>query len=246
MDLGAHDLHRARRQVPAVPARRAIAQGAGRGRPAANCRSRRRRSRSPSGSGTAFWIERGRGAQVWLVTRPGTGMLGGMRALPDDGWSARGDGIGRGAGRRRVARRWRGAPRLHPFRHRTGRGRPCGRCCAAGGRGRVVAGRARSRRRGCRPCSPRPRGWRWQCGIRDGTRKSRRPASGEPPRSASTTRQKLRPPLLLDSCADHDARSRSNGRANQLAQPSSGICDGITMISDNEADENRDYVEHVL
>ncbi|WAT17863.1 A/G-specific adenine glycosylase [Aurantiacibacter sp. MUD11] len=44
----------------------------------------------PSRTGTAFWIEREE--QVWLVTRPGKGMLGGMRALPDDGWSARGDG----------------------------------------------------------------------------------------------------------------------------------------------------------
>jgi len=46
----------------------------------------------PSRTGTAFWIERDE--QVWLVKRPGTGMLGGMRALPDDGWSARGDGEG--------------------------------------------------------------------------------------------------------------------------------------------------------
>ncbi len=44
----------------------------------------------PRRTGTAFWIERDE--QVWLVKRPGKGMLGGMRALPDDGWSARGDG----------------------------------------------------------------------------------------------------------------------------------------------------------
>jgi A/G-specific adenine glycosylase len=44
--------------------------------------------------GQAFWIER-EGA-VWLVRREGRGMLGGMRALPDDGWSARGDGNGEG------------------------------------------------------------------------------------------------------------------------------------------------------
>jgi len=48
----------------------------------------------PKRTGCAFWIERGAGdaAQVWLVTRPASGMLGGMRALPDDGWSARADG----------------------------------------------------------------------------------------------------------------------------------------------------------
>ena len=48
----------------------------------------------PQRYGTAFWITRNGGAQVWLVTRPGTGLLGGMRALPDDGWSAQGDGSG--------------------------------------------------------------------------------------------------------------------------------------------------------
>lgn len=46
----------------------------------------------PQRAGTAFWIERG--GEVWLVRREGKGMLGGMRALPDDGWSARGDGSG--------------------------------------------------------------------------------------------------------------------------------------------------------
>jgi A/G-specific adenine glycosylase len=44
----------------------------------------------PQRIGTAFWIERG--GKVWLVRRPAKGMLGGMRALPDDGWSARADG----------------------------------------------------------------------------------------------------------------------------------------------------------
>lgn len=51
----------------------------------------------PQRTGTAFWIEdsnRDIGARVWLVRREGTGMLGGMRALPDDGWSAKGDGHG--------------------------------------------------------------------------------------------------------------------------------------------------------
>lgn len=48
----------------------------------------------PERRGTAFWITRGGGAEVWLVTRPASGMLGGMRALPDDGWTARADGSG--------------------------------------------------------------------------------------------------------------------------------------------------------
>ncbi|MBU6266567.1 MAG: A/G-specific adenine glycosylase [Sphingomonadales bacterium] len=42
--------------------------------------------------GRAFWIVCG--DAVWLVRRPDKGMLGGMRALPDDGWSARADGDG--------------------------------------------------------------------------------------------------------------------------------------------------------
>jgi A/G-specific adenine glycosylase len=46
----------------------------------------------PSRVGTAFWVERDKA--VWLVRRAGKGMLGGMRALPDDGWSSRGDGAG--------------------------------------------------------------------------------------------------------------------------------------------------------
>ena len=46
----------------------------------------------PERFGTAYWIERD--GQVWLVTRPAKGMMGGMRALPDDGWTARADGSG--------------------------------------------------------------------------------------------------------------------------------------------------------
>ena len=46
----------------------------------------------PLRRGRAFWIERE--GEVWLVRREGNGMLGGMRALPDDGWSARSDGTG--------------------------------------------------------------------------------------------------------------------------------------------------------
>lgn len=44
----------------------------------------------PTRQGRAYWIERD--GKVLLVTRQGRGMLGGMRALPDDGWSAKGDG----------------------------------------------------------------------------------------------------------------------------------------------------------
>lgn len=46
----------------------------------------------PRRTGTAFWIERD--GCVFLVARPKKGMLGGMRALPDDGWSARSNGDG--------------------------------------------------------------------------------------------------------------------------------------------------------
>jgi len=37
-----------------------------------------------------FWIEQQ--GRILLATRPPAGMLGGMRALPDDGWAARNDG----------------------------------------------------------------------------------------------------------------------------------------------------------
>lgn len=46
----------------------------------------------PERTGRAFWIERD--DHVWIVRREGEGMLGGMAALPDDGWSARQDGSG--------------------------------------------------------------------------------------------------------------------------------------------------------
>ena len=48
----------------------------------------------PERAGRAFWYARAgaTGPEVWLVRRQGRGMLGGMRALPDDGWSARADG----------------------------------------------------------------------------------------------------------------------------------------------------------
>ena len=48
----------------------------------------------PERRGRTFWIERDKA--VWLVRRPGKGLLGGMRALPDDGWHARADGSGEG------------------------------------------------------------------------------------------------------------------------------------------------------
>ena len=68
----------------------------------------------PERRGTAFWITRNRGEEVWLVTRPAKGMLGQMRALPDDGWSAQTDGSGKVP----VAGHWRelGAVR-HGFTH---------------------------------------------------------------------------------------------------------------------------------
>jgi A/G-specific adenine glycosylase len=46
----------------------------------------------PHRTGTAYWAQSREG--IWLVTRPGKGMLGGMRSLPDDGWNSRGDGDG--------------------------------------------------------------------------------------------------------------------------------------------------------
>ena len=44
----------------------------------------------PLRRGQTYWMENG--GDVWLVRRPGTGILGGMRALPDDGWNARSSG----------------------------------------------------------------------------------------------------------------------------------------------------------
>lgn len=62
--------------------------------------------------GRAWWIERD--GAVWLVRRPGKGMLGGMRALPDDGWSARTDGSGQAP----LAGKWQaGGVVRHVFTH---------------------------------------------------------------------------------------------------------------------------------
>jgi A/G-specific adenine glycosylase len=66
----------------------------------------------PLRQGRAYWIERD--GQVLLVTRQGTGMLGGMRALPDDGWAARADGNGAAP----LAGDWRaGGVVRHSFTH---------------------------------------------------------------------------------------------------------------------------------
>jgi A/G-specific adenine glycosylase len=66
----------------------------------------------PQRRGTAFWIERD--GAVWLVTRKPSGMLGAMRALPDDGWTARADG----AGDPPIAGAWRaGGVVRHSFTH---------------------------------------------------------------------------------------------------------------------------------
>ena len=66
----------------------------------------------PERRGTAWWLTRG--DSVLLVTRPPRGLLGGMRALPDDGWSARADGTGQPP----AAARWRDAGSVsHGFTH---------------------------------------------------------------------------------------------------------------------------------
>jgi len=66
----------------------------------------------PERHGMAFWIERD--GAVWLVRRPGKGMLGGMIALPDDGWNARADG----GGQPPFAGQWETAGRVeHVFTH---------------------------------------------------------------------------------------------------------------------------------
>jgi len=66
----------------------------------------------PERTGSAFWIEQD--GKVWLVRRPGKGMLGGMRALPDDGWNAGGDGSGVPP----IAGEWRAVGSVrHSFTH---------------------------------------------------------------------------------------------------------------------------------
>jgi A/G-specific adenine glycosylase len=66
----------------------------------------------PQRQGHAFWIARGDAA--WLVRRPDKGMLGGMRALADDDWSAKADGSGEVP----LAGRWEpGGVVAHGFTH---------------------------------------------------------------------------------------------------------------------------------
>ncbi|WP_310534334.1 A/G-specific adenine glycosylase [Novosphingobium sp.] len=66
----------------------------------------------PQRTGTAFWIERD--GEVWVVRRADKGMLGGMRALPDDGWNARADGNGEPP----LAGEWQAAGQVeHTFTH---------------------------------------------------------------------------------------------------------------------------------
>lgn len=66
----------------------------------------------PLRRGRAWWIVRA--GAVWLVQRPAKGLLGGMRALPDDGWTARADGTGAAP----IAGRWRALGTVrHGFTH---------------------------------------------------------------------------------------------------------------------------------
>lgn len=72
-----------------------------------------RKKPKPARSGHAFWLEVQ--GHVALVERPAKGMLGGMRALPDDGWRAGADGDGLPP----IAAQWQqhGAPITHVFTH---------------------------------------------------------------------------------------------------------------------------------
>jgi A/G-specific adenine glycosylase len=69
----------------------------------------------PARFGAAYWIERA--DEVYLVTRQGKGMLGGMRSLPDDGWNSRTDGNGVAP----LAASWRNLDTIvqHEFTHFT-------------------------------------------------------------------------------------------------------------------------------
>ncbi|MEO1046017.1 MAG: A/G-specific adenine glycosylase [Pseudomonadota bacterium] len=67
----------------------------------------------PQRTGHAYWLEAQ--GHVALVERPARGMLGGMRALPDDGWRAATDGDGQPP----VDAEWcrHGTPVAHVFTH---------------------------------------------------------------------------------------------------------------------------------
>lgn len=66
----------------------------------------------PERIGTAYWIAAD--GRAWLVQREGKGMLGGMRALPDDGWAMRANGTGEAP----LAGPWRRAGAVsHGFTH---------------------------------------------------------------------------------------------------------------------------------
>ncbi|MEQ1542577.1 MAG: A/G-specific adenine glycosylase [Novosphingobium sp.] len=70
------------------------------------------RKARPVRQGQAYWIVRD--GSVWLVTRAARGMLGGMRALPDDGWAAGADGSAVAP----LAGPWTGAGTVrHSFSH---------------------------------------------------------------------------------------------------------------------------------
>lgn len=88
MDLGATLCSPRAPACMACPLAAACAARAG-GDPA-SYPSKAPRTARPERRGRAFWIARD--GMVWLVQRPATGMLGGMRALPDNGWTARADG----------------------------------------------------------------------------------------------------------------------------------------------------------
>jgi A/G-specific adenine glycosylase len=66
----------------------------------------------PERTGSAWWIERA--GKVWLVRRPDGGMLGAMRALPDDGWSVGGQGSGQAP---LEGRWWSAGAVRHTFSH---------------------------------------------------------------------------------------------------------------------------------
>jgi A/G-specific adenine glycosylase len=66
----------------------------------------------PQRTGRAYWIARD--GAVWLVRRADRGMLGAMRALPDDGWNAKADGTDDAP----LAGPWQGAGSVrHSFTH---------------------------------------------------------------------------------------------------------------------------------